>query len=100
MAGLTSIEATDSKSNAYLRDPACGIPFDVHFEIEDMEGATLGRVGGHKPIMALKSPVFRQCSMDFLQKGTQSRSRTPQCLLSRGCCPTCMMLPGIGDHGR
>ena len=69
MAGLTSIEATDSKSNAYLRDPACGIPFDVHFEIEDMEGATLGRVGGHKPIMALKSPVFRAMFYGPLAEG-------------------------------
>ena len=38
MAGLTSIEATDTESHAYLRDPACGIPFDVHFEIEDDAG--------------------------------------------------------------
>ena len=45
MAGLTSIEATDSKSNAYLRDPACGIPFDVHFEIEEEEGSSGGGGG-------------------------------------------------------
>ena len=69
MARLTSIEATDSESNAYLRDPACGIPFDVHFEIEDMEGTTLGRVGGHKTIMALKSPVFRAMFYGPLAEG-------------------------------
>ena len=57
MANLASVEATDSESNAYLRNPACGIPFDVHFEIEDTEGTVLGVVGGHKTIMALKSPV-------------------------------------------
>ena len=69
MAGLTSVEATDTESNAYLRDPACGIPFDVHFEIEDMEGTTLGRVGGHKTIMALKSPVFRTMFFGPLTEG-------------------------------
>ena len=69
MAGLSSVEATDSESNAYLRDPACGIPFDVHFEIEDMEGTTLGRVGGHKTIMALKSPVFKAMLYGPLAEG-------------------------------
>ena len=69
MAGLPSIDATDSESNAYLRDPACGIPFDVHFEIEDVEGTTLGRVGGHKTILALKSPVFRAMFYGPLAEG-------------------------------
>ena len=69
MSGLTSFEATDSESNAYLRDPACGVPFDIHFEIEDMEGTTLGRVGGHKTIMALKSPVFRAMLFGPLAEG-------------------------------
>ena len=69
MAGLSSVEATDSESNAYLRDPACGIPFDVHFEIEDMEGTTLGMVGGHKTIMALKSPVFKAMLFGPLAEG-------------------------------
>ena len=36
------------ESNAYLRDPACGVPFDIRFEIEDKEGTSLGIVGGHK----------------------------------------------------
>ena len=48
MARPTSIDATDSEPFAYLRDPACGIPFDVHFEIEDTEGRSLGIVGAHK----------------------------------------------------
>ena len=59
MAGPTPVEATDSESFAFLRDPECGIPFDVHFDIEDTEGTSQGMVGGHKTIMALKSPVFK-----------------------------------------
>ena len=54
-----SVAATDSKTVASLLDPACGIPFDIHFEIEDDAGNTLGTLGGHKAIMALKSPVFK-----------------------------------------
>ena len=69
MANLASVEATDSESNAYLRDPACGIPFDVHFEVEDTEGTTLGLVGGHKTIMALKSPVFKAMLFGPLAEG-------------------------------
>ena len=59
MAKAAPVEATDSESFAYLRDPACGIPFNVHFDIEDVEGTSQGVVGGHKTIMALKSPVFK-----------------------------------------
>ena len=58
MAGAT-VEATDSMTNASLLDPAYGIPFDIHFEIVDNAGNTLGKLGGHKNIMALKSPVFK-----------------------------------------
>ena len=58
MAGA-SVEATDSMTYASLMDPACGIPFDIHFKIEDNAGNTLGTLGGHKAIMALKSPVFK-----------------------------------------
>ena len=58
MAGA-GIEPTDSKSVASLLDPECGIPFDVHFEIEDNEGVKVGKLGGHKALMALKSPVFK-----------------------------------------
>ena len=47
------------ESFAYLQDPACGIPCDVHFEIEDEEGSIVGVVGGHKTVLALKSPVFK-----------------------------------------
>ena len=53
------MEATDSETVASLLDPSCGIPPDVHFEIEDSEGTSLGILGGHKTIMALKSPVFK-----------------------------------------
>ena len=59
MAGASNIDATDSETLAYLRDPASGIPYDVHFEIEDEEGCSLGMIGGHKAIFALKSPVFK-----------------------------------------
>ena len=62
-------KATDFESFPYLRDPACGIPFDVHFEIEDEEGTTLGMVGGHKTIMALKSPVFKAMLFGPLAEG-------------------------------
>ena len=58
MAGA-SVEATDSETVASLLDPVCGIPFDVHFEIEDDAGNSLGTLGGHKAIMALKSPEFK-----------------------------------------
>jgi len=54
-----AVEATESKTVAFLLDPNCDIPFDVHFEIEDDEGNKLGTLGGHKAIMALKSPVFK-----------------------------------------
>ena len=59
MAGPSNVKATDSKTVASLLDPACGIPFDVHFDIEDEEGTKLGTLGGHKNILALKSPVFK-----------------------------------------
>ena len=59
MAGPMSTKPTDTESNAYLRDPACGVPFDIRFEIEDKEGTSLGIVGGYKTILALKSPVFK-----------------------------------------
>ena len=58
MAGA-GIEPTDSKSVASLLDPECDIPFDVHFEIEDNEGVKVGKLGGHKALLALKSPVFK-----------------------------------------
>ena len=58
MAGA-GVEATDSETVASLLDPDCGIPFDIHFEIVDHTGNKLGTLGGHKAIMALKSPVFK-----------------------------------------
>ena len=51
--------ATGSETFVSLLEPSCGIPPDVHFEIEDSEGTSLGILGGHKTIMALKSPVFK-----------------------------------------
>ena len=57
--GASNVEATDSETVASLLDPACGIPPDIHFEIEDNEGTSLGILGGHRTIMALKSPVFK-----------------------------------------
>ena len=69
MARPTSIDATDSEPFAYLRDPACGIPFDIHFEIEDTEGRSLGIVGAHKTVMALKSQVFKVMLFGSLPEG-------------------------------
>ena len=57
--GPSNVEATDDTTVASLLDPSCGIPPDIHFEIEDKEGTSLGILGGHKNIMALKSPVFK-----------------------------------------
>ena len=52
-------QATDEESLLALTDPAFGVPFDVHFEIEDEEGFVVGLVGAHKAVMALRSPVFK-----------------------------------------
>jgi len=57
--GPSNVEATDDETVASLLDPTCGIPPDIHFEIEDKEGTSLGILGGYKNIMALKSPVFK-----------------------------------------
>ena len=51
--------ATESNANEVLLNPDCGIPFDIHFDIEDEAGTTLGSFGCHKNILALKSPVFK-----------------------------------------
>ena len=53
------MEPTDSKSIASLLDSECDIPFDVHFGIEDIDGNKLETLGGHKALLALKSPVFK-----------------------------------------
>ena len=53
------MEPTDSKSIASLLDSECDIPFDVHFEIEYNDGNKLETLGGHKALLALKSPVFK-----------------------------------------
>ena len=50
---------TTVKTVASLLDPSYGIPPDIHFEIEDLEGTSLGILGGHKNILALRSPVFK-----------------------------------------
>ena len=57
MALMRSMETR--KTIAALLDPASGIPFDVHFEIEDDDGHMAGTLGGHKNVMALKSSVFK-----------------------------------------
>ena len=51
---------TDEEPLASLLNPGCGIPPDVYFAIDDEEGGTLlGLLGGHRNLMALKSPVFK-----------------------------------------
>ena len=50
---------TDEEPIASLLSPSCGIPFDIYFEVYDDEGTLLGSLGGHKNLMALKSPVFK-----------------------------------------
>ena len=59
MAGLSNEDRDVSNSLRSLLDPECGIPFDVYFDLEDDEGTKLGTLGGHKNILALKSPVFK-----------------------------------------
>ena len=53
------ISPTDEEPIASLLNPGCGIPPDIHFEVYDEEGTMLGLLGGHKNLMALKSPVFK-----------------------------------------
>ena len=50
---------TDEEPIATLLNTDCGIPPDIHFQIYDAEGTILGSLGGHKNLMALKSPVFK-----------------------------------------
>ena len=59
MALAPNESATDSNSLELLLNPDCGIPFDIHFDIQDEAGTTLGTFGCHKNILALKSPVFK-----------------------------------------
>ena len=51
--------ATESNALEVLLNPDSGIPFDIHFDIEDEAGTKLGTFGCHKNILALKSPVFK-----------------------------------------
>ena len=51
--------ATESDAIEVLLNPDCGIPFDIHFDIEDEAGTKLGTFGCHKNILPLKSPVFK-----------------------------------------
>ena len=55
----SNIEATESETIASLLDPHCDIPPDIQFKLEDENGTTLGILGGHRALMALKSPVFK-----------------------------------------
>ena len=55
----TNESATESNALESLLNPDCGIPFDIHFDIDDEAGTTLGTFGCHKIILALKSPVFK-----------------------------------------
>ena len=97
MAGPTPVEATDSESFAYLRDPECGIPFDVHFDIEDTEGTSQGMVGGHKTIMALKSPVFKAMLFGPLaETGDLIKIKNTSMFAFKRM----LMLRGIGNHGQ
>ena len=59
MAGPSNEDRDVSNSLGSLLDPECGIPFDVNFDLEDDAGTKLGTLGGHKNILALKSPVFK-----------------------------------------
>ena len=55
----SNILPTDEEPIASLLDPECEIPPDIKFEIHDEAGTMLGLLGGHKNLMALRSPVFK-----------------------------------------
>ena len=59
MATPSTEGTAESNSIKSLLNPELGIPFDVHFDIEDGAGTKLGTLGGHKNILALKSSVFK-----------------------------------------
>ena len=55
----SNILPTDEEPIASLLDPEREIPPDIHFEIHDETGTMQGVLGGHKNLMALRSPVFK-----------------------------------------
>jgi len=55
----SNILPTDEEPIASLLDPSCEIPPDIQFEIFDEAGTLVGVLGGHKNLMALRSPVFK-----------------------------------------
>ena len=55
----SNILPTDEEPIASLLDPECEIPTDIRFEIYDDAERLLGVLGGHKNLMALRSPVFK-----------------------------------------
>ena len=55
----SNILPTDEEPISSLLDPECEIPPDIYFEIHDEAGSTQGLLGGHKNLMALRSPVFK-----------------------------------------
>ena len=67
--------ATESDAIEVLLNSDCGIPFDIHFDIEDETGTKLGTFGCHKNILALKSPVFKAMLFGSLRE-TGDRIKT------------------------
>ena len=55
----SNILPTDEEPIASLLDPSCEIPPDIQFEIFDEANTLMGVLGGHKNLMALRSPVFK-----------------------------------------
>ena len=55
----SNILPTDEEPISSLLDPECEIPPDIYFEIHDEAGTMQGLLGGHKNLMALRSPVFK-----------------------------------------
>ena len=56
----SNILPTDEEPLSSLLSPDCEIPSDIQFEIFDEAGTLLGTLGGHKNLMALRSPVFKR----------------------------------------
>ena len=61
MAGASNVEATDSETNASLLNPESGIPFDVHFDIEDNDGNNLGMLGEFGADFGLGASISGTC---------------------------------------
>ena len=81
----SNILPTDEEPIASLLDPSCEIPPDIQFEIFDEAGTLVGVLGGHKNLMALKSPVFKTMFCRALCVETLLKPKAHRWVHSRNC---------------